>query len=259
MLKVFISFIAAGIWIGGATLIAERLGSQRGGLIANLPSTVLIALIFVALVNNAGFAAQATRAIPMGMTIDTVFLLVFIILLDKGLVKAVFISLLTWLMLAFIAGLIQYSNTALNILMYVLVAAASFLILEYRFRIPHQARHRKKFTVSNSLIRALFAGSVVAGTTVVSAFAGTYWVGLFSTFPAVMLSSMVILSLNRGREFARATGKIMILSSTNIIIYALAVSLTYPGLGIFPGTVASFGLSVGWVLLMHPLIKVISK
>jgi len=254
ILNVLISFVAAGIWIGGATLIAERLGSQRGGLIANLPSTVLIALIFVALVNDVGFAARATRAIPMGMTIDTIFLLVFIILLNKGLIKAIIISLFTWLMLACIAGLIQYSNMALNILMYVLVAAASFLILEYRFKIPHQARRKKKLTVSNSLIRALFAGSVVAGTTSISAFAGTYWVGLFSTFPAVMLSSMVILTLNQGSEFARATGKIMILSSTNIIIYALAVSLTYPGLGIFPGTIVSLGLSVGWVLLLHPVI-----
>lgn len=258
-LKVVISFVVAGIWIGGATLIAERLGSQRGGLIANLPSTVLIALIFVALVNDAGFSAEATRAIPTGMTIDTIFLLIFIILLNKSLGKAVFISLISWLIMALIAGFTQYGNTAVNILMYGLAATAAFLILEHGFEIPPQSRRRKNFTIKNAIIRALFAGGVVAGTTIISAFAGTYWVGLFSTFPAVMLSSMVILTLNQGKEFARAVGKIMILSSTNIIVYALGVSITYPVLGIIPGTIVSFGLAAIWVLMMYPVIKRISK
>ncbi|HLP47688.1 MAG TPA: DUF3147 family protein, partial [Candidatus Kapabacteria bacterium] len=105
----------------------------------------------------------------------------------------------------------------------------------------------------------LFAGSVVAGTTIISSFAGTYWVGLFSTFPAVMLSSMVILTLNQGADFARATGKIMILSSTNIIIYALGVSLTYPTMGIVFGTILSFAMAFLWVMLLHPLVQKLSR
>ncbi len=259
ILKVLVSFIAAGIWIGSVTLIAERLGSKRGGLIANLPSTVLIALVFVGLVNDAGFAALATRAVPVGMTIDTIFLMVFIILLKKSLVTAVLLSLSTWMVLAYTAGQIHCSSMVFTILVYFLVAITSFLILEYRFEIPSKGKSRKKFTPINSMVRALFAGSVVAGTTIISAFAGTYWVGLFSTFPAVMLSTMVILTLNQGKAFARATGKVMILASTNIIIYALGVSITYPLLGITLGTIISFVFSFFWVLLLHPLINKIIK
>lgn len=259
LLKVITSFIVAGIWIGGATLLAERLGSKKGGLISNLPSTILIALVFVALVQDPTFAAQAADAAPIGMLIDTLFLLVFILLLKYGLKKTVLLSLSTWFVLAFLANKIHLSNIVLNIILYFIVAVSIFFLLEYVVKIPAKEKNWKKYSPGSLLIRALFAGSVVAGTIIISTFAGTYWVGLFSTFPAVMLSTMVILTVNQGINFARATGKIMILSSTNIIVYALGVSFTYPRMGVVLGTIVSFGSAFLWVLLLHPLIKRLSK
>lgn len=259
LLKTVTSFVVAGLWIGGFTLLAERLGSKKGGLIANLPSTILIALIFVALVQDAQFAAKATDAVPIGMLIDTLFLLAFILLVKYGLIKTVVLSLGTWFVLAFLAQKIHLSNILLNMILYVITAVAAYLLLEYKSKIPAKGKSRKKYTPGSLLIRALFAGSVVAGTTIISTFAGTYWVGLFSIFPAVMLSSMVILTINQGADFARATGKVMILSSTNIIVYAYGVSLTYPILGVLLGTIISFGMSFLWVLLLHPLIQKISR
>lgn len=259
LLKIIISFIVAGIWIGGATLLTERLGSKKGGLISNLPSTVLIALVFVALVQDAQFAAKATDAVPIGMLIDTLFLLIFIILLKYGLIKTVLFSLSTWFGLAFLAQKIHSSNIALNIILYFITAVASYIFLEYVVKIPAKGKNLKKYTPGSLIIRALFAGSVVAGAVFISTFAGTYWVGLFSTFPAVMLSTMVILTVTQGIDFARATGKIIVLSSTNIIIYAIGVSFTYPSLGIALGTIVSFALAFIWILLLHPLILRLSN
>jgi hypothetical protein len=189
------------------------------------------------------------------MLIDTLFLLVFILTVKSGLIRAVLISLSTWVILAILAQKIHSTNILINIVLYFLIAASSYLFLEYILYIPAQGKSRKKYTTGSFLIRVFFAGTVVAGTTVISSFAGTYWVGLFSTFPAVMLSSMVILTINQGADFARATGKIMILSSTNIIIYALGVSLTYPSLGIIFGTFVSFVMAFLWIMLLHPLVS----
>jgi len=259
LLKTVVSFFVAGVWIGGFTLLAERLGSKRGGLLANLPSTVLVALVFVALVRDARFAAEATDAVPIGMLIDTVFLSVFILLLKYGLVRAAVSSLSVWFVLAYFAQRLHLSNIVFNILIYVVVALGVYVFLEYGVGIPARGRSRKRYTVGSLLVRVFFAGGVVAGTTVISSFAGTYWVGLFSTFPAVMLSSMVILTVNQGVEFARATGKVMILSSTNIIVYALGVSVTYPVLGVLFGTIVSFITAFLWVLLLHPVIQRLSR
>ncbi len=259
ILKVAISFIVAGVWISGATVLAEKVGSKKGGLISNLPTTILVALVFVALVQDAAFAAKATDAVPIGMTIDTVFLLIFILLLKTGLVAAVIVSLASWFGMAVLAVRMQFSNILLNIVFYFIFAIVAYLFLEYVLHIPAKGKSKKKTTPASLLTRAAFAGSVVAGTIVISKFAGTYWVGLFSTFPAVMLSSMVILTLTQGAGFARATGKVMILSSTNIIIYALGVSLTYPKLGVVWGTLISFLMAFGWIILLMPLVRKLSR
>ncbi len=259
LLKTVTSFLVGGIWIGASTLLAERLGSTKGGLVTNLPSTILVALVFVALVQGPGFAAAATTAVPIGMLIDTLFLALLILLLKYGLITAGLLSLASWFILAFLAQKIHSTHMVLNVILYFATAAASYLFLEYGVKIPAQEKNRGKYSPGSLIIRALFAGSVVAGTTIISTVAGTYWVGLFSIFPAVMLSTMVILTLTQGADFARATGKVMILSSTNIIIYALGVALTYPAIGVVFGTIVSFGMAFLWVLILHPLIRKISR
>jgi MFS family permease len=252
--KVVVSFFSAGLWIAGTSILAERLGSHKGGLISILPSTVLISLIFVALIKNTRFAAGATAAIPMGVTIDVVFLTVLILLLGIGLTRAVAISLSLWLVLAVLAREIHSSDFLINSILYLLVLLPVVFILKFRIDPAPKSESPGKSTRERVLMRALFGGSVVGGTTFLAGFAGTYWVGLFSTFPAVMLCNMIILTRSQGKTFARAFGRVMIIASTNIIIYAYGISVTYPSLGVVPGTILSFSLSCIWIVLLYPLI-----
>lgn len=71
--KIIISFFVAGIWISAATLLAEKFGSKIGGLIANLPSNILISLLFIAIVNNTDYVINTVPSVPIGMAIDTIF------------------------------------------------------------------------------------------------------------------------------------------------------------------------------------------
>jgi hypothetical protein len=258
VLKVVLSFLIAGTWIGGATLLAERLGSRVGGLVINLPSTILIALLFVALVHDPVFAARATRAVPVGMTIDTLFLAVFIITVRAGLRVALPLSLATWFALALLASLIQGVTFSFGVGLYLTVTLLIWYGLERVLHIPARERQARRYTPAAVLIRVLFAGGVVSGTVLLSRVVGTWWTGLFSTFPAVMLSSMCILTVVQGPDFARATGKVMIPASTNILVYAGLVALTYPVLGLVAGTIVSFLVAAGWVALLHPVIQRIS-
>jgi hypothetical protein len=100
---------------------------------------------------------------------------------------------------------------------------------------------------------------VVGGTVLLSRFVGPWWTGICSTFPAVMLSSMCILTVVQGPDFARATGKVMLIASTNILVYAAGVALTYPSLGIVTGTVVSFLAAAAWVALLHPVVQRLSR
>lgn len=247
--------MAAGIWITSATLLAERLGSKIGGLLTNLPSNILVSFVFISLTRDRYFAAEATRAVPIGMTVDTIFLFIFIVSLRFGVAAATALSLAVWAGLAFLAGHLMLTGWIDNIAIYVIIAIALFLICENVLKIPSAARTTRKYTAFQLLIRAVFAGGVVGGTVLISAFASAYWVGLFSTFPAVLLSTMIILSINQSPAFARATGKILLFSSSNIIIFGLGVFLTYPAIGLIGGTALSFFMAFLWVWIFQPFLK----
>lgn len=255
---VILSFVIAGGWIAVATLLAEKLGSSIGGLIANLPSNILIGLLFIALTQNIEFVKQAVPGIPVGMLIDTLFLAVFIVGLKYGVLIAVSASLLIWFLLAFLASEFWSAGLILNCLVYLIVTVTVYFSIHHWMTLPPSKRLIKRYSGLQVLIRALFAGSVVASVVVIARFAPPYLVGIVATFPAVLLSTMVILAINQTPTFARATGKILLLSSSNIVVYGIAVYHLYPLLGITGGTVVSFLSAALWVWLIRPLIRRVS-
>jgi len=256
--RVIISFLIAGVWIGSATLLAERLGSKIGGLFTNLPSNILISMIFVAIVNDINFVVDTVPAVPVGMGIDTIFLFAFIILLRYGVSIAAAVSLLVWFLLALLATTANFDNLWINTILYFAVTFIAFMLLEKVIKIPSVPKSDKKYSTIQIIIRMIFAGVVVASVIVISKFFSPYVVGIFSTFPAVLLSSMVILALNQNTKFAQATGKIMVLSSTNIVVYSIAVYFTFPLFGLVIGTIISFVIAVVWVLLFGPFLRKLS-
>ena len=249
------AFVVAGLWISAATLIAERAGTRVGGLIGNLPSNILVALVFVALAQGTAFAADAALAVPAGMLVDALFLLAMVLALPYGIGVAVASGLATWLALALVAQRLQVERLDVTLPAFALVTLAVFLVLERVARVRSVAGARRAYGPREVAARAVFAGGVVATTVVVSEFAGTYWTGLLSTFPAVLLTTMVILARKQGVPFARATGKVLVLGSTNIVVFALVVRVAYPLLGVWVGTAFALAAAVAWVAALRPLVQ----
>ncbi|MDW7733732.1 MAG: DUF3147 family protein, partial [Methanolobus sp.] len=204
--RVIISFLVAGFWIAFATLLAERLGSKIGGLIANLPSHLLISLFFLAVVNGTPFVIDAITGIPVGMAISTLFLFVFIVFLKYGLMISTFVSLIAWCLSAILLVSMKLENIVLNIFLYLLITIVSYVVLEKFIKIPSIEKSRKEYTKYQIIVRAFSAGSVVASVIIISKFLSPYAVGIFATFPAVFLSTMIVLVLNQSKAFAQATG-----------------------------------------------------
>ena len=257
--RVIISFLVAGFWIAFATLLAERLGSKIGGLITNLPSHLLISLLFVALINGTSFVIDTIPGIPIGMAISTLFLFVFIVFLKYGLMISTFASLIAWCLSAILLVPMKLENILLNIFLYGLTTAGCYFVLEKFIKIPSIVKSRKGYTRYQIIVRAVSAGSVVASVIIISKFLNPYTVGIFATFPSVFLSTMIILVLNQSKAFAQATGKILILSSSNIVIYGLAVAFTYPRFGILYGTVLSFVIAFFWVWIFLPIVSKVTS
>lgn len=257
--QLILSVIIAGVWISAATLIAERLGSRTGGMVGNLPSTILVSLLFIGITQSPEFAAEATVSVPLGMTLSTLFLFVFIALLPKGLIPALTGSLLTWLLLAMLSSRFQEAGILTWIIVYTLLALTSYFLSKYMLGIKALGRTARKFSTVQMILRALFAGSVVGGAVLVGQSGSAFWAGIFASFPAMMLSSMVILSLSAGPAFARATGMTMLLASTNIVIYSFCAGYLFPIVGLTTGTILSYAVAAAWVWLLNKNFFIFSR
>ena len=208
----------------------------------------------MALVNDIPFVIGTIPAIPLGMAVDTLFLFVFIFLLPKGLLLSAVASLAVWFGFAALAVQAQLHNLICNTMIYVFLTALLFLYLHIFPDIRPVKKSRKSYSATQIILRAAFAGTIVSSVILVSKFFSPYLVGIISTFPAVLLSTIIILYYNQNADFARATGKILMLSSSNIVVYAIAVYFTYPLFGLLTGTIISFLLAFAWVWIFYPFI-----
>jgi len=254
--RIALSFVIAGLWIGAVTLWGERLGVRKAGLIANLPSNIVISLIFVALTRGTDFAVGLTAGIPMGMLIDTIFLVVFMFALRLGTWPALGLALLAWgASASIVVGLIPPLGFWLAAAVYFVAALITFRLATGL--LPPSTPEKKPVAFSWRILglRAFFAGSVVAGAVSLAQVAPPYMTGVLATFPAVLSSTMVILSTSQGPDFARATGRILILSSTNIVVYTAVAGLAFPLLGPWMGTLAAFTAAFLYILLLGKVIE----
>ena len=77
-LKLALSFIVGSVWISTATILAEKFGTKVGGILAGLPSTMVVALFFIGWTQTPQIAAEAATVVPIIMGIDAVFIVVYV-------------------------------------------------------------------------------------------------------------------------------------------------------------------------------------
>jgi len=249
-----LSFLIAGVWISFATLAGEKFGSRLGGLITNLPSNIVVSLLFIALTKGVSFAAETASSVPLGMAISITFVVVFAALLPLGVLSAITGSLTVWFLLGYFSSNLPL-GPAEALWVYIGVSLVGFLVLEFFLGIRSVPKRKIHYNLKNQLLRALFAGSVVAGAVLIAQVSPPRITGIAASFPAVMLSTLTILYLSQGAEFARATAKILVLSSSNIIVYVYSAAYLYPRVGLALGTFLSFLGAVGWSALFLPISK----
>jgi hypothetical protein len=255
VLHIAAAFFVAGLWISLASLAGERLGSRLGGLIANLPSNIFVSLLFMALTRGPEFAARTAGSVPVGMAIDTLFLLAFVAALRWGLVPALAAGLAVWFAAAALALALPPLSPLQSVVLYACVCAASFAVADLALKVRAVPKKAVPFKPATVLVRALFAGTIVAGAVAAAQVAPPYLTGIVSVFPAVLLSTMTILTRAQGRDFARETGKVLILSSSNIIVFGLGVAFLFPVVGHWWGSLCAFAAAVGYVALLLPLTR----
>jgi hypothetical protein len=256
LFQLVITFLVGSLWLTGATLLAERFGSKIGGVIAGMPSSIVIALFFIGWTQTALAASQATVVVPLIMGIDGLFILTYAFIVRQSFPLALFASLLVWVCLSFALVLIHFHDFGLSLIGFLGLLLFSYVVMEYVLRITSLAGRKAPFSVSQILMRGLVSGGIITLAVAFAKLGGPLIGGVFASFPAVFLSTMILTYFAQGRTFSVSVMKTLLLSGTiNTTVYASAVRFLYPPLGLIGGTISSFLLSLVSMYLVFLLVK----
>jgi hypothetical protein len=255
-LFMLLSFGVGSVWITLTTVLAEKFGSKIGGFIGGLPSTAAVSLFFIGLTQSPKAAVQAATVFPLSYAFTGLFLVLYALLWRLGFLSALLLSLSAWLGLSSCVVIFHLENFPLSVGAYVLFFALAVYVLEFRMKLLSTGGEKLRYSSGQVLGRAVFGGLLVAFAVFMSRIGGPVLGGVFSAFPAVFISVLVISYRTRGLQFSRAMTKpLLVTGMVTIFLYAAAVKFLYPDFGLWLGTLGALLVSAVSALFTFLLIR----
>lgn len=255
-LKLALSFIVGSLWVTLTTLSAERFGSRVGGLIGGLPSTVVIALLFIGFTQSPQVAAQATTVMPIAQGLNGLFVLTFMSLVRRGVWVGILGALLVWFVQSLILYLLDIQSIWLSLTGWLVLLIFCYWVLERWMKVTSRRKVQASYPSFQIIWRAVFGGAVIAWAVFMGKIGGPLLGGIFGSFPAMFLSTLVITSITGGPDFSRSVGKALLISGLiNVPVYEIVVRLLYPTIGLGFGTIFALIFSIGTGYLTLQFMK----
>lgn len=258
-LKVLLSLFVGIIFVVVSTYIAERVSGKIGGLIVGLPSTAVISLTFIGLTQGVPQAVVASSIVPFSSAFYCFYFIAFLLLTKKGFITGFFGSLTVWFFFAIISFIYFPKSMVVSVLVWIVFVT---LAIQWAVKYVHinHSKIPKKIVSGPLWVKATITGSVISMIVIIAKVAGPSWGGIFATFPALTISTMLITVQSGGVEFTRLIAKnVLISTTTTVSIYAIFTYFLYPIVGVIWGSIlAYFGLliiSIPLYLLIFDKLK----
>jgi hypothetical protein len=252
--KLALSFAAGSLWITAGTVLAEKYGTKIGGLVAGLPSTILLSMFFIAWTQSPGVAVAATTIVPLIGGINCLFIVTYIVLLRINFWLAVTGSVVVWFGLSLIAVLVKTDNFGLSLVFYAAALAASHHFLEKRWHVPSEPGKHMRYTAHAILCRGLFSGFIISAAVLLAKVSGPLLGGAFAMFPAMFIGTLFITYFSHGPSFSAAVMKASVMGAISVVIYGVSIRFTYVPCGLWLGTVISVCVSYGCSFFIHRFV-----
>ena len=252
LLQVVLPFTLSAIVVILIMYIAERYGTKIGGIFGTLPSTIVIAFIFIALNQNVDFAAKSAAVVPAELGINVIFLLLFALLVYHSIYFAFFGSLTIWTILSLLLFIFNLENIFVSISIYIITIIVTIIVLERVKKIPSSSNITVHYTPSKIALRGVLAGTVISIAVILSNIGATLS-GIFSVFPAILSSIMLISFREHGPKFAAGMAKSMTIGISSVVAYATAIHFLFPIYNIYIGTLVAYIVSIVVTLIIFRL------
>jgi hypothetical protein len=245
-IKLILSFLIGSAWVVCATIITERFGSKVGGIIGGFPSTVAVSLLFIGLARSPELVVETTTLFPAAFAVNAFFILCFVLSISRGAAVAFGGAIAVWFLLQYILVVSGLHSLVVAMGIWLLVLFGSIYLLEHVLRIPSCAGVAIHYRSRDLLWRAGFSGTVIVIAVSMGSLGGPALGAMFSSFPAVFLSTLFIAYRSLGQDCSRGLSKSLLIGGlVNCVVYALLVRYLYPRAGLAGGTLLACALTSG--------------
>ncbi len=248
LLRLFLSFVIGGSWVTIITEATVKYGPRAGGLLAGFPSTVAFSLAFIGWTQSTSAAVEATTALPLALGFTAAFPLVYAVFAKGGRFRfALSASLAFWGGSSFVLSLVALTIGAdfeVSLVGFFVISALAYYFLARgrRPRIPGRVVRLAPF---DWVWRFVLAGGIVATAVLLSGTLGPLVGGVFSSFPAIITSTIFIVRRVEGVEASLGIATpVMVSTVFTIVPYTAVVRYTFPILGILPGTLTGYAVAI---------------
>ena len=246
-LKVLASFLVGGAYVALVTYTAEHINPRAGGVLAGLPSTALIGLIFIALTQNDATAVKADVAIPAGFGFTVLVVAAYVGLRARhGIVQAMCGAIGLWLVLAVLVFGLLPRSLLLATIIFLICFSISVWSLE---KVSVKANKRLPITTQELAIRTLVAGTLVAISVCLAKWLGAFIGGVVTGFPVIVITSLTMLDYKRGKNLMAATARTMPFGSFGTVAFLVSFHFMVPHLGLVSGVLLSYAVSIIFAVL----------
>lgn len=227
LVQLALSFLVGGLWVALATLMAERWGARLGGILSGLPSTVVVAFLFIALTQGARQAYLATEAFPLTFSFNAIAVAAYLALAGYGAAVGLAGFVLAWLALQ--ASFIVVARAgypigiAPSLIAWLMVLITTTAIFRRFFPFPFAKGSAHEHTLAQLAGRAAFCGFVISGAVLAARISGPLAGSVVAAFPAVFVTTLAITARAEGIAFSRSLClPLMVSGMVNCVVFAAA-------------------------------------
>ena len=237
----------------GLSFLAERAGPRAAGILSGYPLGTAILLYFIAVEQGIAFASESAVYAMPGLIATLAFLYGYFyascrLVRLPVIPQIVLSSLAAFAVYLAVSWLFQLTSMTLTQAAIILLFAIFAALVLFRKIENVKILNRVRVTKRVILFRAGLASVIVLIISGLAAWIGPRWSGLLSGFPVALYPTMIILHFSYGaapvhtlvRNFPRGMGALW--------TYILAVSLSYPVLGLNVGTLVSFAAATVYLV-----------
>lgn len=249
------SLLAKAIWSAGAVLalaaIAERVGPRVAGILSGAPLSAVLVYLFVGLDMGIDYVVASVPHGVAAFTATLAFVLAYYWasrrLTRFAAVGSVVFAVGVFVVVAGLLVAIPFTLTSASALTLCLIGLSVWLFRKITFvRVERPVR----FTARLLLLRGGLAAVFIVVVIMLAEALGPRWTGLMAGFPSTLLPTLLIIHLTYGAAHTHALMRSFPLGMGSIVLYILSVTVTFPTLGVYGGTVASLAISLLYISVL---------